>query len=137
MTKVMIAEDDLFTADMLKDNLVENGYEVCGIARTVDRAVELGERHNPDLAILDIRLAEGGLGTDISTRIKDAARWGSGRKRTRWQVGSHKGRRRGASHQTVPARRRNSRFEDRPANRQHRRSFAAVPERFLCFGHIA
>ena len=62
MTKVMIAEDDLFTADMLKDNLVENGYEVCGIARTVDRAVELGERHNLDLAILDIWLAEGGLG---------------------------------------------------------------------------
>ena len=33
MTKVMIAEDDLLTADMLRDTLVENGYEVCGIAR--------------------------------------------------------------------------------------------------------
>lgn len=76
MTKVMIAEDDLLTADMLRDTLVENGYEVCGIASTVDKAVELGERHNPDLAILDIRLAEGGLGTEIPARIKNACPMG-------------------------------------------------------------
>jgi two-component sensor histidine kinase/DNA-binding response OmpR family regulator len=70
MLKVMIAEDDLFMADMLEDVLVEGGYEVCGIARTVDKAVELGEQHNPDLAILDMRLAEGGLGTEIAARLK-------------------------------------------------------------------
>ena len=76
MTKVMIAEDDLLTADMLKDALVESGYDVCGIARTVDKAIELGERHNPDLAILDIQLAEGGLGTEIPGRIKGADHMG-------------------------------------------------------------
>ena len=69
MPKVMIAEDDLMMADMLQDVLVGGGYEVCGIARTVDRAVELGERCKPDLAVLDLRLAEGGLGTDIATRL--------------------------------------------------------------------
>jgi two-component system, response regulator PdtaR len=42
MLKVMIAEDDLMMADMLEDVLVEGGYEVCGIARTVEKAVELG-----------------------------------------------------------------------------------------------
>ena len=68
MPKVMIAEDDLYMADMLEEILVDNNYEVCGIARTVDEAVALGERHKPDLAILDIRLAEGGLGTDIPGR---------------------------------------------------------------------
>ena len=57
--KVLIAEDDLLMADMLEDALVDNGYEVCGIARTVEKAVELGEKHRPDLAILDLRL-EGG-----------------------------------------------------------------------------
>jgi CheY-like chemotaxis protein len=57
MLKVMIAEDDLIMADMLEDVLIGNGYEVCGIARTVDKAVELGERYRPDLAILDLRLA--------------------------------------------------------------------------------
>jgi DNA-binding response OmpR family regulator/two-component sensor histidine kinase len=69
MPKVMIAEDDLMMADMLEDVLVDSGYEVCGIARTVDKAVELGERCKPDLAVLDLRLAEGGLGTEIATRL--------------------------------------------------------------------
>jgi DNA-binding response OmpR family regulator len=59
MPTVMIAEDDLLMADMLEDVLIGGGYEVCGIARTVEQAVELGERYKPDLAILDIRLAEG------------------------------------------------------------------------------
>ena len=58
MPTVMIAEDDLIMADMLAETLVEGGYEVCGIAGTVEKAVELAERHKPDLAVLDIRLAE-------------------------------------------------------------------------------
>jgi two-component sensor histidine kinase/CheY-like chemotaxis protein len=69
MLKVMIAEDDLMMADMLADVLIAAGYEVCGIARTVKTAVELGEHHKPDLAVLDFRLAEGGLGTEIASRL--------------------------------------------------------------------
>jgi len=69
MLKVMIAEDDLFMADMLEEVLVEHGYEVCGIARTVEEAIAIGERFKPDLMILDVRLAEGGLGTDIAARL--------------------------------------------------------------------
>ena len=42
MRKVLIAEDDLIIADMAEDVLIEHGYEVCGIARTVDQAVSLG-----------------------------------------------------------------------------------------------
>jgi two-component sensor histidine kinase/putative methionine-R-sulfoxide reductase with GAF domain/ActR/RegA family two-component response regulator len=68
MPKVIIAEDDLYMADMLEEILVDNNYEVCGIGRTVDETVALGERYKPDLAILDIRLAAGGLGTDIVDR---------------------------------------------------------------------
>jgi len=69
MLKVMIAEDDLMMADMLEDVLVGNGYEVCGIARTVEKGVELAERHKPDLAVLDLRLAEGGIATEIAARL--------------------------------------------------------------------
>ena len=76
MPSVMIAEDDLFMADMLEEALAASGYEVCGIARTVEKAVELGERHKPDLAILDIRLANGGLGTDIPARLKSQGHMG-------------------------------------------------------------
>jgi DNA-binding response OmpR family regulator len=65
MLKVLIAEDDFLLGDLLEDVLVDGGYQVCGIARSVAEAIELGKRHRPDLAVLDVRLAEGSLGTDI------------------------------------------------------------------------
>jgi CheY-like chemotaxis protein len=71
MLKVLIAEDDLMIADMSEEALVAYGYEVCGIARTVDEAVALGRRHRPDLAIIDMRMADGGFGTDIAARLSD------------------------------------------------------------------
>ena len=61
---------------MLEEALVANGYDVCGIAGTVEKAVELGERYKPDLAVLDIRLANGGLGTDIPARLKSQGHMG-------------------------------------------------------------
>jgi two-component system, response regulator PdtaR len=63
--KVLIAEDNLMIADLVEEILIEHGYEVCGIARTVAEAVVLAQHHKPDLAVLDLRLADGGLGTDI------------------------------------------------------------------------
>jgi response regulator of citrate/malate metabolism len=35
----LISEDDLMIADLAEEILVENGYEVCGITRTVAEAV--------------------------------------------------------------------------------------------------
>ena len=69
MLKVMIAENDLLMADMLEESLVDAGYEVCGIARTVAEGVALGELHKPDLALLDLRLSHGGLGTEIAAQL--------------------------------------------------------------------
>jgi hypothetical protein len=37
MLKVLIAEDDLLIAGMAEEVLVEGGFVVCGIARTVRR----------------------------------------------------------------------------------------------------
>ena len=70
MLKVMIAEDDFFQAEMIGALLAENGYEVCGRAATVKDAIVLGESHKPDLAFVDIWLAEGGHGRDIGARLK-------------------------------------------------------------------
>ena len=66
MKKVLIAEDNVLIADMLEDFLVSGGYEVCGIARTVDEAVALADLHKPDLAVLDFRLADGGYGRKLA-----------------------------------------------------------------------
>jgi DNA-binding response OmpR family regulator len=71
MLKVLIAEDDLMIADLLEETLITSGYDVCGIARTVDEAVALAERHKPDLAVFDVRLALGGRGPEIARRLSD------------------------------------------------------------------
>jgi DNA-binding response OmpR family regulator len=76
LLKVLIAEDELMIADVIEDTLIANGYEVCGIATTVDEAVALGEKHKPDLAVLDVRLAKGGLGPDIARRLKSKGKIG-------------------------------------------------------------
>ena len=55
---------------------MKSGYEVCGIARTVKEAVVLDARHNPDLAVLDLRLADQGLGTEIAAQINRPGRPG-------------------------------------------------------------
>lgn len=76
MLKVLIAEDDLQIADMIEDVLTENGYDVCGIATTVAAAVALINVCNPDLAVIDVRLADGGLGTEIATQMGGLGRLG-------------------------------------------------------------
>ena len=76
MPKVMIAEDELLNADVIAEILAESGYDVCGIARTVAEAIELGERHEPDLAVIDLHLAGGGIGSEIGARLRRGGRLG-------------------------------------------------------------
>lgn len=76
MLRVLIAEDDLMIADLAEEVLVDAGYEVCGIARTVAEAVALAHKHKPDLAVLDFRLADGGLGTEIAAQLLPLGRLG-------------------------------------------------------------
>src|SRR5260370_32151249 len=76
MLKVLIVEDDLMIADMTEEMLVESGYEVCGIACSVPEAVALCRHHTPDLAVVDLRLAGGGLGTEISPLLGGLGRLG-------------------------------------------------------------
>jgi len=74
--KVLIAEDELMIADMAEEILVKHGYEVCGIARTVAEAVALARSHRPDLAVIDMRLADGGLGTEVAAQLGPLGRLG-------------------------------------------------------------
>jgi DNA-binding response OmpR family regulator len=69
MPKVMIVEDDLMIADMIEEILCASGYDVCGIACTVEEGLALAALHMPDLAIIDVRLADGGLGTEIAAKL--------------------------------------------------------------------
>jgi two-component sensor histidine kinase/CheY-like chemotaxis protein len=76
MLNVLVAEDDLMIADMIEDALIGAGYEVCGIARTVPEAVQLGQLRRPDLAIIDMKLADGGLGSEVVNQLQDGRRIG-------------------------------------------------------------
>jgi DNA-binding response OmpR family regulator len=76
MVRVVIAEDDLMIADIAEEMLVEAGYEVCGIGRTVAEAVALCRNHGPDFAVIDLLLADGGLGTEIAAQLRDLTKLG-------------------------------------------------------------
>jgi DNA-binding response OmpR family regulator len=66
MKKVLIVEDDLMVADMLQHILHDEGFDVCGIARTVQDALIVAGQHHPQLAVLDLYLAGSGLGSTIA-----------------------------------------------------------------------
>ncbi len=63
-------------ADLLEGALVQQGYDVCGIGRTVSEAIDLGDQHMPDFAVIDIRLADGGLGTAVASHLRKSANIG-------------------------------------------------------------
>lgn len=69
MPKVLIVEDNLMIADMTEDALLKAGHEVCGIASTAGEGVALCRLHHPDLALVDLRLGDGELGTEMVARL--------------------------------------------------------------------
>lgn len=76
MLKILIAEDDLTIAGLMEDILVEYGYEVCGLASTVAQAVALAKQHKPDLAVIDLRLADDRPGTEIAAQLSEVEHLG-------------------------------------------------------------
>jgi two-component system, response regulator PdtaR len=55
-TRVVIAEDEAIIRLDLKETLEEEGYQVVGETGRGDEAVELVREHEPDIAILDIKM---------------------------------------------------------------------------------
>ena len=76
LPKVLIVEDEPLIASLLEDILIDYGYAVCGIARTVSAAVALAKHHEPDLAVIDLNLADNGLGTEIIQELGGVGRLG-------------------------------------------------------------
>jgi response regulator NasT len=54
--RVLIAEDEALIRMDLAEMLREEGYEIVGEASDGQEAVELAERHNPDLVIMDVKM---------------------------------------------------------------------------------
>lgn len=69
--KVLIVEDEYVEANYLRSMLVRAGYPVCGIARSVEKALQLLNQEKPALVLLDIILSGKGTGIDLARCLKE------------------------------------------------------------------
>jgi two-component system, LytTR family, response regulator LytT len=72
MSKVtlLIVEDEMIIANDMKMILESMGYAVCGIARSVEKALALLNENQPDLALIDINLGKGTEGIELARILK-------------------------------------------------------------------
>ncbi len=68
--KIAIVEDEMITAESIKDMLEDLGYEVTGIYIRATKALEAILRDKPDLALLDINLKGEETGIWLAEELK-------------------------------------------------------------------
>lgn len=68
--RVLIVEDEVFTADQEEKRLLDMGYDVVGKADSGEDAVQLAHESRPDLVLMDIRLHGRMDGIDAADEIK-------------------------------------------------------------------
>lgn len=69
---VLVVEDEFFVAADLGDQLTRAGFHVLGPAQSAERALKLVEATPPDVAIVDIGLADGPLaGVDLVRQLSE------------------------------------------------------------------
>ncbi|AYL94308.1 sigma 54-interacting response regulator [Mucilaginibacter celer] len=66
---ILIVEDQFIEANDLRSTLEMEGYLVCGIARSVARALELIRSKAPDIVIIDILLQGAPTGIDLAKQL--------------------------------------------------------------------
>lgn len=70
--KILIVEDEYLIASALQMTLLDEGYDICEIASTHEKALEIIDRDMPDLVILDIHISgeENGLASAFEIKKK-------------------------------------------------------------------
>lgn len=69
--KILVVEDESIVAKDIQFSLEKLGYEVCGIASTGERAIELTLAEDPDLVLMDIMLKGPINGIETAIRLRD------------------------------------------------------------------
>jgi CheY-like chemotaxis protein len=69
--KILIVEDETITALHLRQQLNHLGYQVSGSASSGEEAVLMAEQLNPDLVLMDVKLAGKMDGVEASERIQE------------------------------------------------------------------
>ncbi len=68
--RILIVEDEFITLDMLRDYLEISGYDVSGDAMSADEAIDVLERFDTDLVLLDINIRGDRDGIWIAEQIR-------------------------------------------------------------------
>ena len=71
IAKILIVEDEVLIAADLASRLKKLGYTICGQAASGEKALELVEKQQPDLVMMDIVLQGGMDGIDAAEVIWD------------------------------------------------------------------
>ncbi len=66
---ILIVEDEILVGLMLKTQLNQAGYLVCGVVASGEEAIELAQKENPDVVLMDIRLRGAMDGIEAAGRI--------------------------------------------------------------------
>lgn len=67
--KIMIVEDEMITAESIKDMLEDLGYDVVGICMRAETALDAILSEEPDFALLDINLKGGKTGIWLAEQL--------------------------------------------------------------------
>ncbi|CAO3431120.1 response regulator [Azospirillum endophyticum] len=68
--KILIIEDEYLIAEGVALTLQSAGHDVTGIAEDLPSALALAGRETPDMAFVDIKLANGSSGLDVARELK-------------------------------------------------------------------
>ena len=69
--RILIVEDEFLIALELESLLQDIGHDVLGIAASSQEAIALSRELSPDLAFVDIHLADGLTGIDVARHLSD------------------------------------------------------------------
>ncbi len=69
--KILIVEDELVIAEDIRLTIEQAGYEFCGIATSVNRALELVKQQKPRLVLVDIFLKGNLSGLDLAFELNE------------------------------------------------------------------
>jgi CheY-like chemotaxis protein len=67
--RILIVEDEILIALELESLLQDLGHDVVGMAASSGEALSLGQELKPDLAFVDIHLADGPTGVDVARHL--------------------------------------------------------------------
>jgi len=69
--RILIVEDEALVASYIQEVLLEAGFEVTGIAASGPEALSLAAEHEPELALVDIRLAGPIDGIELACALRE------------------------------------------------------------------